>query len=66
MTRWALLRPHLDDGVALAVLARAGGVPLRTSSGGWPITGIADWPDWAADPAPTRGSRALPDQLVAF
>lgn len=31
MSRWALLRPHIEDGVALTALARQAGVPLRTT-----------------------------------
>jgi putative transposase len=30
MRRWAVLRPHLEDSVLLAVAAREAGVPLRT------------------------------------
>jgi hypothetical protein len=31
MARFALLRPHIEDGVALAGAAREAGVPLRTA-----------------------------------
>lgn len=64
MTRWALLRPHVEDGVALATVAREGGVPLRTAQR-W----LADYLRYglvglARRPRSGKGQRSLPEQMV--
>ena len=66
MTRWALLRPHLQDGVALAVLAREAGVPLRTLQrwlAGYQAAGLAGL---VRRPRSDRGRRGLPEEMVTF
>lgn len=64
MARWALLRPHLDEGVPLAEAARQVGVALRTARR-WlaryraeGLTGLA------RQTRSDKGQRALPTQLV--
>jgi len=39
MRRWAVLRPHVEDGVLLSAAAREAGVPLRTPALGRSPTG---------------------------
>ena len=64
MGRWAVLRPHLEDGVALAVTARAGGVPLRTAQrwlARYRTDGLAGL---ARTARADRGQRRVPADLV--
>jgi putative transposase len=66
LARFRLLRPHLEDGVPLARLARAEGIALRTAqrwlaryrNGG--LVGLA------RQPRSDRGRRRLPDDLVTL
>ena len=51
LLRWRVLRPHLEDGVALVHAAREAGVSERTHSAGWRATAPANW--WAS---PLRGA----------
>lgn len=65
LLRWSVLRPHLEDGVALAHAARDAGVPERTAQR-W----LARYRDGglvglAAPPRSDRGRRRMPDELVA-
>jgi hypothetical protein len=39
VTRFRLLRPFLEEGVPLAVVARAAGVPLSTAKGSVALSG---------------------------
>jgi putative transposase len=64
MTRWALLRPHLDDGVALAEVARQAGVPLHTVQRWLACYRESGLAGLARRPRSDRGNRALPEQLV--
>lgn len=63
--RWRVLRPHLEDGVALVDAAREAGVPERTAQR-W----LARYRDGglaglAAPQRSDRGRHRLPDELVA-
>ncbi len=63
--RWSVLRPHLEDGVALVYAARDAGVPERTAQR-W----LARYRDGglvglAVSPRSDRGRRRMPDELVA-
>ena len=65
LLRWSVLRPHLEDGVALVHAARDAGVPERTAQR-W----LARYRDGglvglAAPPRSDRGRRRMPDELVA-
>ncbi|MGH3867711.1 MAG: helix-turn-helix domain-containing protein [Pseudonocardiaceae bacterium] len=66
MTRWALLRPHLDDEVALAVVARQAGVPLRTVQRWLACYRESGLAGLARRPRSDRGQRTVPDQLVTL
>jgi putative transposase len=60
MDRWALLRPHIEDGVALTEIARQDGVPLRTAQrwlAHYREYGLVGWP---AGPAPAKGNGRCP------
>jgi putative transposase len=66
MDRWALLRPHIEDGVALTEIARQDGVPLRTAQR-W----LAHYREYglvglARRPRSGKGQRSLPEQLVTL
>ncbi|MDN5917456.1 MAG: helix-turn-helix domain-containing protein [Pseudonocardia sp.] len=64
MRRWAVLRPHIQDGVLLAVAAREAGVPLRTAQR-WLARFRADGLVGLARTARTdRGRRRVPAELV--
>jgi putative transposase len=66
MTRFAALRPHIEDGVPLTRAAADAGVPLRSArrwlaryrSGGLPALGRQARSD--------QGERRLPEELVTF
>ncbi|MFP5378760.1 MAG: Mu transposase C-terminal domain-containing protein [Vicinamibacteria bacterium] len=65
LRRWSVLRPHLEDGVALVHAARDAGVPERTAQR-W----LARYRDGglvglALSPRSDRGRRRMPDELVA-
>jgi putative transposase len=64
MGRWVLLRPHIEDGVALTEVARQAGVPLRTAQrwlAGYRECGLVGL---ARRPRSDAGHRSLPEQLV--
>ena len=66
LLRWQVLRPHLEDGVALVHAAREAGVPERTAQR-W----LARYRDGGlvgltAPQRSDRGGRRMPDELVAF
>ena len=64
MQRWRVLRPHLEDGVALRGAAETAGVPLRTAQR-WLERYRADGLAGLARRARgDRGSRRLPSELV--
>lgn len=64
MRRWAVLRPHVEDGVLLAVAAREAGVPLRTTQR-WLARYRADGLVGLARTTRTdRGRRRVPAELV--
>lgn len=64
MRRWAVLRPHVQDGVLLAVAAREAGVPLRTAQR-WLARYRADGVVGLARTARAdRGQRRVPAELV--
>lgn len=64
MRRWAVLRPHVEEGVPLAVAAREAGVPLRTAQR-WLARYRADGLGGLARTARTdRGQRRVPVELV--
>jgi putative transposase len=64
MRRWAVLRPHVQDGVSLAVAAREAGVPLRTAQR-WLARYRADGLVGLARAARVdRGRRRVPAELI--
>lgn len=64
MRRWAVLRPHVEDGVLLAVSAREAGVPLRTAQR-WLARYRADGlVGLARTTRADRGRRRVPAELV--
>ncbi len=66
MSRFAVLRPHLHDGVALTAAARHAGVPVRTAQR-WLARYRADGlAGLARRPRQDRGQRRLPGQLVTL
>jgi len=66
MRRWAVLRPHLDDGVALVAAARAAGVPERTAQRWLARYRSAGVAGLARRGRSDRGQRAVPDELVTL
>jgi hypothetical protein len=66
MAKWAVLRPHLQEGAALACAAQEAGVPLGTAQRWltrYRTDGVAGL---ARVGRVDRGRRRLPDQLVAL
>ena len=64
MRRWTVLRPHVEDGVLLAVSAREAGVPLRTAQR-WLARYRADGlVGLARTTRADRGRRRVPAELV--
>lgn len=64
LDRWAVLRPHIEDGVTLARAARDAGVPYRTTQR-W----LANYREVGSaglvrQPRSDCGGRAIPDDLV--
>ncbi len=66
MSRWALLRPHLEDGVALAALARQAGVPLRTAQRWLAQYRECGLVGLAHQPRSDRGARRFPEELISL
>lgn len=65
LSRWRVLRPHLEDGVPLARAARDAGVSLRTAQR-WLMSFRADGlAGLARRQRVDRGRRRVPDELVA-
>ena len=65
LSRWRVLRPHLEDGVPLARAARDAGVSLRTAQR-WLMSFRADGlAGLARRQRADRGRRRVPDELVA-
>ncbi len=66
LERYALLQPHLDDGVPLACVARAAGVPLRTAQR-WLARYRADGlAGLVRGPRADRGRRRMPTELLGL
>jgi putative transposase len=66
LDRFAVLRPHLEDGVPLTRTARDAGVALRTAQR-WLARYRADGlAGPARQPRSDQGQRRLPDTLVSF
>jgi putative transposase len=66
MARYAVLRPHLEDGTTLAEAARQASVPVRTAQrwlASYRALGLAGL---VRRPRSDRGSRSLPETLVTF
>ena len=66
MARYAVLRPHLEDGISLAEAARQGGVALRTAQrwlAGYRRSGLVGL---ARSARSDHGRRPWPDQLVTL
>jgi len=65
LSRWQVLRPHLEDGAPLTRAARHAGVPLRTAQR-WLMSYRADGlAGLARRQRADRGRRRVPDELVA-
>ncbi|MBT8225397.1 MAG: DDE-type integrase/transposase/recombinase, partial [Dactylosporangium sp.] len=63
LRRWRILRPHLEDGVALPAAVSGTGVPLRTAErwlARFRASGLAGL---ARAPRADRGARKIPDEL---
>ncbi len=66
MARWSVLRPHLEEGVALVEAARRAGTPPRTAQRWLARYRQAGLAGLARRPRADAGKRSLPEQLVAF
>ncbi|MBP2371753.1 Mu transposase C-terminal domain-containing protein [Pseudonocardia parietis] len=66
MARFAVLRPHLDDGVALTAAARHAGVPVRTAQRWLARYREAGLAGLARRSRVDRGRRRVPEQLVTL
>lgn len=65
LSRWQVLRPHMEDGAPLAPTARHAGVPLRTAQR-WLMSYRADGlAGLARRQRADCGRRRVPDQLIA-
>jgi putative transposase len=64
MERYRLLRPHLEEGVPLARLAREQGIVLRTAQRWLRRYRAQGLVGLARQPRPDRGTRAFPPDLV--
>jgi putative transposase len=64
MDRWAVLRPHVEDGVTLAAAARDAGVSRRTAQRWLAQYRSAGLVGLARAARSDRGGRAIPDELV--
>ncbi len=65
MRRWSVLRPAVEDAIALAVAARDAGVAVRTAQRWMARYRRAGLNGLARSPRSDRGRRRLPDELVA-
>ena len=66
LSRWRVLRPHLEDGVPLPRAARDAGVSLRTAQR-WLMSFRADGlAGLARRQRADRGRRRVPDELIAM
>jgi putative transposase len=65
LLRWRVLRPHLEDGVALVHAARNAGVSERTAQRWLARYRAGGLAGLAAAPRSDRGGRRMPDELVA-
>jgi putative transposase len=66
LDRFAVLRPHLEDGVPLARTAREAGVALRTAQRWLARYRAGGLAGLARQPRSDLGQRRLPDTLVTF
>jgi putative transposase len=66
LLRWRVLRPHLEDGVALVHAAREAGVSERTAQRWLARYRAGGLVGLAAAPRSDRGGRRMPDELVAM
>lgn len=64
--RYAVLRPHLEDGVSLADAAAAAGIPARTARHWLARFRTAGLPGLARVPRRDRATRRQPPELVAL
>ncbi|MBF6302769.1 transposase [Nocardia amamiensis] len=64
MQRFAVLRPHLEDGVALTTAASAAGVPVRTASRWLAAYQQAGLAGLVRKDRKTKGQRRFPEEMV--
>ena len=66
MRRWAVLRPHVEDGVPLTRAAGEAGVPLRTAQRWLAVYRARGLVGLARQGRSDRGAHRFPEELVAF